>query len=119
MKRLFLILAVGATVLALPASANAMSIHSFRVSDEGTFLAWGIGICTQRGYLVSFKLRLEDDYGVVDTDRYSRRQPYHCTRTSVRLPDVYESGTYYARLKVRVGETREVRYTRWKTFHVR
>jgi hypothetical protein len=114
-----LLTALGLMVLVGVTPARAASIHSFRVADEGSFIAWGVTICTKRGYFVSFKVRLEDDEGLVDSDRYGRKQPYHCTRTTFRWPDTYRSADYYGRIKMRVGETGEVRYTTWRTFHIR
>lgn len=118
MKR-WIVLATAATALAAAPTADGAGIHSFRVADAGSEIGWGITVCTARGATVQFKLRLEDDDGVVDTGRYSGTQKYRCSRWGWGWSDAYASGDYYGRIKVRIPATGFVRYTRWKGFYIR
>jgi hypothetical protein len=118
MRRWFVLVTVALGLAAAP-TAEAAGIHNFRVSDAGSEIGWGITICTTPGLTVQFKLRLEDDYGVVDTNRGGGTQTYRCTRWGWGWADIFESGQYYGRIKVRIPATGFVRYTGWKGFYIR
>jgi hypothetical protein len=105
---------------AVPATAEAWSIHNCRVRDAGPEIVGKVTVCTQvrRGYEQPFRLILfSEAVEGSDDSNYSRRVwlSRGCCRVVVAHDDDLEfRGTYYARMRVRgAGYIRE---SRWRRF---
>jgi hypothetical protein len=118
MRRTIIIAALA--LLALPASAQAVSLHAYAVRDAGTRIVHKITICagTQWYYRVSMRVEDEDRLDVQtwhsDWDDRTRRT---CVRVTFWHPDELEyEGWYYARMRVSIPGIGWVRFTGWRQF---
>jgi hypothetical protein len=110
-------------LLALPASAQGWSMHNFKIRDAGPEIVAKVTVCTSvaPGYEQKFHFRVHVE-AADGTDAcnhsfygwYSRG----CTEGSNVFRDTlrYE-GHYWGRVKVRLGGTDDIRYTRWRRFY--
>jgi hypothetical protein len=123
MKRLLTLSIVAAAVLALPSAANAASIYNYRVHDAGSVIVERYRLCI--GSAPGYEVRVRDrttveQYDGSDSHRYDGVRWFargcHVVRNSFPDELAYE-GTYYARLRVRIGTTGQVLYSRWRAFY--
>jgi hypothetical protein len=123
MKRLLTLSIVAAAVLALPSAANAASIYNYRVHDAGSVIVERYRLCI--GSTPGYEVRVTDrtrveQYDGGDSHRYNGVGWYdrgcHVVRNSFPDELAYE-GTYYARLRVRIGTTGQVLYSGWRSFY--
>jgi hypothetical protein len=108
-------------VLAFPAVAQGYSIHNYRVRDAGSTIRHSLTICKDRYDLVDrFGLtsRVETADGRDKRFRYSTHTVRRgCRRLTQSYPDVLKyEGRYRGRVKVRLLQTDDVRYTPWRRF---
>jgi hypothetical protein len=123
MNRVLALSVVVAALLVLPAAANAASIYNYRVHDAGSRIVERYRLCigSATGYEVKVRDRTTVElYDGGDSHRYSAVRWYargcHVVRSS--FPDeLAYAGTYYARVRVRIGTTGQVLYSRWRSFH--
>lgn len=123
MNRLLTLSIIAAAFLVLPSAANAASIYNYRVHDEGSRIVERYRLCigSTPGYEVKVRDRTRvEQYDGSDSHRYSAVRWYargcHVVRSSFPDELAYE-GTYYARLRVRIGTTGQVLYSRWRSFY--
>jgi hypothetical protein len=121
MRWVVLVAALG--VLALPATADAWSIHDFKIRDAGPEIVAKVTVCTRvaPGYEQKFHFRVHVEAGDGSDPRnydfygwYSRG----CTEGSKVFRDTlrYE-GLYWGRVRVRLGGTDDIRLTGWRRFY--
>lgn len=109
---------VTASVLTVPAVAQAWSIHQYRVRDAGPQIIHKMTICDPSSSINRVRVRAEVDVdggGDRHVDYYSGWQDRRCIRWSFRQRDnlLYE-GRYWGRVKVNLLGT--ARYTSWRSF---
>jgi hypothetical protein len=119
MKRVIFVAALG--VLALPAMAQGYSIHDYRVRDAGPTIRHSLTVCKDRYDLVhrfGLTSRVETADGRDKRFRYSEYTVrWGCRRLTQWYPDVLKyEGRYRGRVKVRLLQTDDVRYTPWRRF---
>jgi hypothetical protein len=121
-KRVIFVAALG--VLALPSTAHGYSVHNYRVRDAGSTVRHSLTVCKDRYDLVhhfGLTSRVETADG---RDRRFRYSEYTvrggCRRLTQWYPDVLKyEGRYRGRVKVRLLQTDDVRYTPWRRFRSR
>jgi hypothetical protein len=110
-------------LLALPASAQGWSMHNFKIRDAGPEIVAKVTVCTSvaPGYEQKFHFRVHVEAADgTDARNHSFYGWYSrgCTEGSNVFRDSlrYE-GHYWGRVKVRLGGTDDIRYTRWRRFY--
>lgn len=115
-----IIISTALALLALPASAQAYSLHSYRVRDAGSTIRHSLTICEDQYDLVHrFELatRVERSDGTDKRFRYSRYTVFGCQRVTQWYRDVLKyEGWYYGRVKVTLLQTDDIQFTRWRRF---
>jgi hypothetical protein len=116
MKRVIIIAALA--LLALPVSAQAWSIHSYRVRDAGPEIIHKVTVCDPSPRVNRIRVRAEVDVdggGDRHVAYFTDLQDRRCVDWSVSQRDnLRYKGRYYGRLRVRLLGT--VRFTGWKSF---
>jgi hypothetical protein len=108
-------------LLVLPTAASAYSVHRYRVRDAGSQIRHSLTICKDRYDVVHrFELasRVETANGADRRIRYSRYTVRRgCRRLVQWYPGVLRYGGWYCgRVKVRLLQTDDIQYTRWRRF---
>jgi hypothetical protein len=109
---------VTAVALAVPAAAQAWSIHSYRVRDAGPEIVHKVTVCDPSPRIHRIRVRAEVEADGGDdrhVDYFTDVQNERCIRWSISQRDnlIYE-GRYYGRLRISLLGT--VRFTGWKSF---
>jgi hypothetical protein len=109
-------------LLVLPATADAFSVHDYRVRDAGAQIVHSVTVCDP--YIRSAPLRLRSTHETADG---SDRQQYYttawmgrgCTRVGIWYRDQLRfEGHYYGRMRVRLlgASGFATRRTGWRRF---
>jgi hypothetical protein len=119
MKRVLILTALA--VLALPASAQAVSLHGFNIFDAGGTIRGAITVCAAKQWKYNARVRVEEqDLQEVQTWFYgwTDRTQRICNRITFSNPDDLQyEGFYFARMRVSIPAIGWVRYTGWRRFY--
>jgi hypothetical protein len=107
-------------LLALPASAQAVSLHAYAVRDAGTRIEHKITICANKQWYYRVGMRLDSGDGR-DVQTWNSDWDDRTQRTCVRVTfwnrdELEYDGWYYAKMRVSIPAIGWVRYTNWRRF---
>ena len=122
-KLVWIAVVTATTFVLIPATANAAQIFNYRVHDAGAQIVERYRFCLNvtPGYEVRVRDRTRvelwegGDPHTYDAIKYYGRG-CHVVRNNFPDELTYE-GTYYSRLRIRIGTTGQVLYSSWRSFY--